>query len=259
MTDRVVGRRLLRYERIGSTMDEVTRLAAAGEPEGTVVVAAEQTAGRGRAGRSWRAPAGTALLCSVLLRPAVPPDRLGVLPLVVGVAVAEAIEEVTALRTRLKWPNDVWLGPGPVGRKVAGVLLAARSHGSAVGHAVVGVGVNANIAPADLPPGATSLLAETGRPVHLARLLDRLLGHLDAAYREYLAADGQPGLAGWRARAALLDHPVAVVRDGQTLAGTMRGVAADGALLLERDDGTIERIVAGDLVRGPVRQERPTG
>ncbi len=91
MSDRVVGRRVIRLGTVGSTMDEATRLAAAGEAEGTVVAAREQTAGRGRAGRPWVAPAGTAALCSVVLRPPVAPARLATLPLIAGVAVAEAI------------------------------------------------------------------------------------------------------------------------------------------------------------------------
>lgn len=255
MTDRVVGRHVVRLGRVVSTMDEVARLAVDGEPDGTVVVAREQTAGRGRAGRPWRAPPGTALLCSVLLRPPVSPARLALLPLLAGVAVAETIEAEADLRVRLKWPNDVWLGDGPNGRKVAGLLLLARSGGAAIEHAVLGVGINANIAAPDLVPGAGSILAETGRPVDLDRLLDRLLTRLDAAYRDLLTADRAPSLAAWRARAALIGEPVAIEQDGRRLAGTMRGVDDDGALLLERDNGRIDRIVAGDLVRGPVRGE----
>ena len=259
MTDRLVGRRLIRLGAVASTMDEAARLAAAGEPEGTVVIAAEQTAGRGRAGRSWRAPAGTAILCSILLRPPVPAARLGVLPLVAGVAVAEAIEGVAGRPCRLNWPNDVWLGDGPTGPKVAGVLLAARSGPAGVEHAVVGVGINVAATGADLPPGATSLAAATGRPVPLDATLDRLLARLDAGYRAFLAAAGAPSLAAWRARAALLGEPVTVDAAGHPRHGVMRGVADDGALLLERADGTIERILAGDLVRGPVRWKESAG
>jgi len=255
VTDRVVGRRVVRLGRVGSTMDEAARLAAAGEPEGTVVVAAEQTNGRGRAGRSWHAPPGTALLCSVLLRPAVPALRLSVLPLLVGVAVAEAIEDVGGPPARLKWPNDVWLGGGTVGRKVAGILVTARPGVGGGGQVVIGVGLNANVPPDGLPPGATSLLAETGRLVALDRLLGCLLVRLDAAYRAFVVAAGAPSLDAWRARAALLGEPVTIEQDGRRLAGVMRGVDDDGALLLEGEGGAVERVVAGDLVRGPVLQD----
>ena len=233
-------------------MDEAARLAETGEPAGTVVVAEEQTAGRGRAGRSWHAPRGTAILCSVLLRPSVPPDRLAVLPLVVGVGAAEAIEGVSGLPCRLKWPNDVWLGRD---LKVAGILLTARSGPAGVDYAIVGIGINVNVPLHSLPPGATSLLAEAGRPFDREFVLERLLERLDDEYWCFLTAGAARAIGGWRQRAALLHEPVTVTVGGHERAGIMRGVAEDGALLLERRDGTVERIVAGDLVRGPV----PTG
>lgn len=254
MSERVVGRCLIRLATVGSTMDEVARLAAAGEPEGTVVVAAEQTAGRGRAGRRWWAPPGTALLCSVLLRPPVAPVRLGVLPLVVGVAVAESIEAVAGLPCRLKWPNDVWLGDGAAGRKVAGILLTSRLAGAKVDHAVVGVGINVAVPVADLPAGAASISVESGRCVGVEETLTRFLVCLDAGYRAYVDAGGAPSLAGWRDRAALLGEPVAVEIAGDRREGIMRGVDEDGAMLLEEGDGKVGRVVAGELVRGPVRR-----
>lgn len=254
MTRPVVGRRLVRLGTVGSTMDEAAALAAAGAPEGTVVVAREQTAGRGRAGRAWRAPAGTALLCSVVLRPPLPPARLATLPLVVGVAVAEAIEGVVGLRCRLKWPNDVWLGAGDPGRKAAGVLLAARAGPGHAQQAIVGIGVNVSAAAGDLPPGATSLAAEAGRAVAPEAVLAALLPRLDAGYRAFLAAEGRPSLDDWRARAALLGEAVAVEDGGRRRVGVLRGVDDDGALLLAGADGSVARVVAGELVRGPVRE-----
>jgi BirA family biotin operon repressor/biotin-[acetyl-CoA-carboxylase] ligase len=230
-------------------MDEVAALAVAGEAEGTVVVADEQTAGRGRAGRSWQAPAGTALLCSVLLRPSVAPARLSTLPLVAGVAVADAIEAASGVVCRLKWPNDVWIGE----RKVAGVLLAARSGGSGVEHAVVGTGINVNTSPVDLPPGATSLLAATQCAHDREALFGLLLARLDGRYRAWLAADGRPDLTDWHERALYLGEPVVIRVGTEEHVGTMRGVDGDGALLLEGTDGQLTRIVAGDLTRGPVR------
>lgn len=234
-------------------MDVVGRLGRAGEPEGTVVVAGEQTAGRGRAGRKWQAPRGTALLCSVLLRPGVGPERFGLLALAAGVAVAEAIEETAGLDVRLKWPNDVWLGDGRSGRKVAGILANARAGVDPT--VVLGVGVNANATAAQLPDGATSLLVETGRPTPIEVLLVEFLGRLDVRYAEYLADGGSSAVEAWRRRAALLGDEVEVAEGGTTRRGVMRGIDAGGALLLERADGAIERAVMGDLTRGPVRAD----
>ena len=109
MTDQIIGRRIVRLDNVSSTMEVAARLGDAGEPEGTVVLAAAQTAGRGRAGRAWEAPPGSALLASVLLRPSVPTARLPVLSLLFGVAAAEAIERAAGIPCRLKWPNDLWL------------------------------------------------------------------------------------------------------------------------------------------------------
>lgn len=251
MTARLIGRRIVRLGVVASTMDEVGRLGRAGEPEGTVVVAREQSAGRGRAGRGWQAPAGTSLLCSVLLRPRVGPERLGRLSLVAGVAVAEAIEELAGSNVRLKWPNDVWLGDGPTGRKVAGLLAIAQA--GEFPTVVLGVGVNVNSSAEQLPVGGTSLLAETGRVFEVDLLLSRFLERLEARYVGFLADGGASGVQAWRRRAALVGDAVEVVEGGVTRRGVMRGVDEDGALVLERADGGRERVVAGDLTRGPFR------
>jgi BirA family transcriptional regulator, biotin operon repressor / biotin---[acetyl-CoA-carboxylase] ligase len=179
---RVRGRFGLDYRYVEST-PSTQLLLAADAPEGAVVAAGEQTAGRGRLGRSWVAPAGTSLLCSVQLRPTVSPDRLPELTGVVAHACAEAIEAVTGLGTEIKFPNDVLVG----GRKIAGILAEARD-----GRVVAGIGVNVNIAEADLPTGletpATSLLAETGREVDRAELLVELLERLEQRYDAWLTA-----------------------------------------------------------------------
>jgi BirA family biotin operon repressor/biotin-[acetyl-CoA-carboxylase] ligase len=179
---RVRGRFGLDYRYVEST-PSTQLLLAADAPEGAVVAAGEQTAGRGRLGRSWVAPAGTSLLCSVQLRPTVSPDRLPELTGVVAHACADAIEAVAGLGTEIKFPNDVLVG----GRKVAGILAEARD-----GRVVAGIGVNVNIAEADLPTGletpATSLLAETGREIDRAELLVELLERLEQRYDAWLTA-----------------------------------------------------------------------
>lgn len=155
-------------------------LLAPDAPEGAVVVAGEQTAGRGRLGRSWLAPAGTSLLCSVQLRPRVDPRRLPELTGVAARALAEAIEAVTGLAPEIKEPNDLLLG----GRKVAGVLAEAREE-----RVVLGIGINANIPKAELPTElATSLLLETGRELDPADLLVELLDRLERRYDEWVSA-----------------------------------------------------------------------
>ena len=157
-------------------------LLAPDAPEGAVVVAEEQTAGRGRLGRRWLAPAGTSLLCSVQLRPRIEPRRLPELTAVAAGACAQAIEAVTGLAPEVKDPNDLLVG----GRKVAGVLAEAREE-----RVVLGLGINVNVAKVDLPTEvdlpATSLLVEIGRETDRAELLVELLERLERHYCEWLS------------------------------------------------------------------------
>src|SRR5687767_11665500 len=157
------------------------RLLGREDTEGTVAVADEQTEGRGRLGRRWHAPAGTSILCSVLLRPSVPAERLPELTLVAARACAEAITSVTGLATTVKEPNDVLIA----GRKTAGILGEARE-----GYVVLGIGINVNVPASQLPPRvdipATSLLEEGGHRVPRAPLLAAVLECLESGYRAWL-------------------------------------------------------------------------
>lgn len=168
------GREIYRWEeRCPSTQ----QLVGADDPEGALAVTEEQTAGRGRLGRSWHAPAGSSVLCSILLRPPVDSERLPELTVVAAGACAEAIAAVTGLRAELKHPNDLLVA----GRKTAGILGEARD-----GVVVLGIGINVNIGAGELPEGvrlpATSLQIETGREVDRAALLVSLLERLELRY-----------------------------------------------------------------------------
>ena len=164
-------------ERVRSTQ----RLVGPGDAEGTVAVADEQTEGRGRLGRRWEAPAGTSILCSVVLRPRAPSNRLPELTIVAAHACAEAIADVTGAVAAVKEPNDVLIA----GRKVAGILGEARDE-----HVVLGIGINVNVRAEDLPARvdvpATSLLEETGSEVERAPLLAVLLEHLESRYEAWV-------------------------------------------------------------------------
>jgi BirA family transcriptional regulator, biotin operon repressor / biotin---[acetyl-CoA-carboxylase] ligase len=233
-------------DRTGSTSAD---LLARGGPEGQVLVAEEQTAGRGRMGRSWVSQPGAALTFSVLLRPAVvPPARRGWLPLLAGVAVATAVRSVAGVTATLKWPNDVLIGD----RKLAGIL--AEQSGDAV---VVGIGVNVAtaasalpVSPAGLP--ATSLLvegADVARDVLLIEVLRQLERHY-LAFRE----DPDPArcglLASYVALCATLGRVVRVeLPGGRLVTGDAEGVDLDGCLLI-REAGTtsVTPISAGDVI-----------
>lgn len=242
--------KLLRGEIVHrTTIDSTNRLAAelarGGAAEGTTVVAEQQTAGRGRLGRTWVSPASVNLYASIVLKPRIPPLEVPRLTLVAGLAVAEAIRDSGPFDPRIKWPNDVLLD----GRKVAGILTELEAEADRVRFVIVGIGVNLNAMKGDFPPElrtkATSLALASGAPVDRAAFAGRLLTRLEAAYAAFL--DG--GFAALRHRYEELHGLVglAVTIDGTPpLAGTVRGVDDGGALLVE-SAGAIERVVSGEV------------
>lgn len=223
-------------ETTASTMSDAQRLADEGAPEGTVVVAEEQTAGRGRRGRTWESAPRAGLWWSVILRPDVPAWRLGWLPLVVGVGVADAIHAVSGAEARLKWPNDVLIDA----RKVAGVLSERLSDGAVV----VGVGINVHHDPSELPDGAASL-ASLGSAVDRTSLLVAVLGSVAASYRSWAAGtDFLPDYAGL---SATLGCEVSVDLGDRLIGGTAIGLGPSGELVV-RDAAGVEHVLsAGDV------------
>ena len=238
-------------ERTGSTNADLVARAGAGAPGGLVLAAEEQTAGRGRMGRSWLSPPRAALTFSLLVRPVgVPPARRGWLPLLAGVATATAVRQVCGLDAALKWPNDVLLGP----RKLAGIL--AEQSGDAV---VIGVGLNVSTARDELPAaGATALPATSLRLAGAANLdrellLGRILGEAERWYLAWRGTDlpGDPETSGLRA--AYLGLCATVGRDvrvelpaGQVRHGTATGIDADGRLVVSTPGGQLA-VGAGDV------------
>lgn len=222
------------HETLPSTNDRARALAEDGATD-VVVLADEQTAGRGRRGRGWASPPG-GVYASVLLRPALPPERVGLLALAAGVAVVDAAES-TGVEASVKWPNDVH---GPDGRKLAGVLAESETADGAVEWVVVGVGLDADVDLAALPDGATSLRALTGGPVDRRRVAQSFLESFDALRR-----DADAILPAWRARSSTLGGQVRV----ETADGVVEGAAADvdgtGALLVETASG-VRRVTDGD-------------
>jgi len=247
----------------GSTNADLLARALRGEPEGVVLAAEEQTAGRGRMGRTWTSPPYAALTFSMLTRPDVPPARRGWLPLLTGVAVAAAVTEVTGVEARLKWPNDVLAGEA----KLAGIL--AEAAGDAV---VVGIGLNVSTEPAELshlaagpgpgaPPAtslpatslpATSLRAAGAATLDRARLLLAILAGFERWYQAWRQADGDPDRSGLRPGYARLSATIgrnvrAELPGGQALSGPAVGVDSDGRLLVRVSSGSEVAVAAADV------------
>jgi len=237
-------RRVVRLDVVGSTNDVARQLAELGWPEGTVVVAREQTAGRGRFGRRWESPSG-GLWFSVILRPRAQPEELLKLPVLASLAVARALRRLYGLEAQLKWPNDVLVG----GRKICGVLAESSFSGDSLDFVILGIGVNANFEPSALPEpvasSSTTLRAELGHDVDLEELLTAILAELERCYTALLSGEERPLI---REAEELMGLPRPVrVRVGQEeLSGEALGLDREGRLLLRLPDGRVLRVSWAD-------------
>jgi BirA family biotin operon repressor/biotin-[acetyl-CoA-carboxylase] ligase len=235
---------LHRYATLGSTNDEAKALARAGAPDGTIVWAEEQTAGRGRRGRVWLSPPGN-LYMSLVLRPDCAPARAAQLGFVAALGLGDALRPLAgpALNLRYKWPNDLLAN----GKKLAGILLESQTSATErVDFVVLGIGVNIISAPEDVEFPATSLLAEGIAGVTPAAVLIGFARHFDGWARRWRTEGFAPLRMAWLARVGGLGEPVRVRLDHETLLGRFHGIDDDGALVLEGDGGP-RRIAAGEV------------
>ncbi|MGC4114432.1 MAG: biotin--[acetyl-CoA-carboxylase] ligase [Myxococcales bacterium] len=244
---RDLGRSLRYFDETGSTSQVAWGLGEEGAPHGTVVVADQQTQGRGRNGRSWISPPGTNLYLSLLLRPDVPPAHAPELTLVAAVAVCEALRDAGCERARIKWPNDVEIG----GRKACGILteMSADAHG--VDFVVVGIGVDVNMQaeelPAEIKDIATSVRMALGKPYPRARLLARLLERFESWLDRYEDEGFAVIRARWTSLSSTVGARVRVQRDGQWVEGRADSIDEAGHLIVRTESGALEKVVAGDV------------
>jgi BirA family biotin operon repressor/biotin-[acetyl-CoA-carboxylase] ligase len=241
-----IGAHRVHYPEVTSTNAAAWALLRQGAAEGTVVTADFQTQGRGRRGRSWVAPPGTALLLSVILQPRTEASRIYRLTMAAAVAAARAIRDVTGLAAGLKWPNDLWLAGG----KVGGILTETEAHAGFIPWAVVGIGLNVNQELPDFPPElvgrATSLRLALGKPVERAELQEALLEELDRRYAALGRDEEAALLAAWQELDVIQGRPV-WVHGAQTWAGTALHVDSTGILWVRAADGQIHPVVADDV------------
>ncbi|MBI4575594.1 MAG: biotin--[acetyl-CoA-carboxylase] ligase [Planctomycetes bacterium] len=243
----VLGRSVHHHLRLGSTNDEAARLARSGAPEGTLVIAREQTAGRGRHGRAWFSPAGGGLWASLVLRPRGSSGRVHPITLLAGLAAAEAVEAVAGLRAGLKWPNDLVAG----GRKLGGLLCERIEDPRPAGALILGLGLNTNLAresfPEALRESATSTLAETGRRVANLDLLVAFLNRMDGHYALLGTAEGAALLDRYRARSSTLGRQVTLELPDGAVHGKALDVTPLGGLVLRLADGGQRTFLAGEV------------
>ena len=240
-------RRIHHFFKIDSTNTVAMRLADAGEPHGSVVLAEEQTAGRGRAGRSWLSEKSAGINCTVLLRPPISPAHAPLLTLVAGLAARDAAAEDLDATPDIRWPNDLLVG----GRKFAGILTEMHAEPDRIHYAVVGIGMNVNQTkmPGELADIATSLRIETGKTHSRFELLIRLLRHLDNYYNQFLAEGAVPILRRFAEVSSYCEGKrVRITTARETFTGTTAGLEPSGVVRVARDDGRgIEAVLSGDV------------
>jgi BirA family biotin operon repressor/biotin-[acetyl-CoA-carboxylase] ligase len=245
------GRALRYYDEIESTNAEAKSLAADGAPEGTVIVAECQTAGRGRLGRRWTSPAGKGLLFSVILRPDLPMSDAHLLTLVAATAAAEAIETQTGIAVRIKWPNDLYVDD----RKLGGILTEVSGEQDEIDWVIVGIGINVNTEYGELPVPlrrtAASLKMAGGQLIDRSELLARILLSVEASYVATLRSGFGSALESYRCRDYLSRRTVSVqTREGPVI-GEAVGIDDRGALLLQLPHRHVRRFYAGDVTLQP--------
>jgi len=232
------------FDSIESTNTYARTLATTGAAEGTLVLADEQTAGRGRLGRRWVANAGENLTFSLILRPATPPDQINLLPLAIAVALAHGVRRATSLPVYCKWPNDLLLH----GKKCAGILMESSLGNRGLEFVVVGIGINVNqrVFPETLRSRATSLALHTTHPLNRISVLRTVLETLEQEYDSVASNGHRSTVAAWLELAPVIGKRVSADLQGVTVHGTVIGIAPDGGLQLHTDAGD-RTLFAGDV------------
>jgi len=243
----IMGRWILCYQRVRSTNALALQIAQQGASEGTLVVAEEQTAGRGRLGRLWYSPPGVGLWASLILRPHMPPSRVFHLAICGALAVAETVYQTTHLPVRVKWPNDVLVR----GKKLSGVLTETQADLDSVHFVILGVGINVNHRsqdfPEDLRSKATSIRLELGRSISRLGLLRDLLLKFEEMYGLFQEQGLVPFLDRWRQLSWILGRRVMVHIGERIFSGQAVDIEETGALVLEETSGKRRRLLAGDV------------
>ena len=241
---RHMGKKIYYFDEVPSTMDTATQLGLRGAAEGTLVIAEAQKAGRGRLGRGWLSPRYKGIYCSLIIKPDLAPAQTPILTLLTAVSICEAIQQVTGLQTKIKWPNDILLK----NRKLGGILTELSAEMDAVRFVVIGMGINVNNAAGTLLPSATSLKEHANAGVSRVVLLQEILRGFEQRYL-HLGEKGNHGiLEAWKSFNVTLGRRVKIVSQGYTLEGEAVDLEPDGALLVRNDAGLMQRVTSGELV-----------
>jgi BirA family biotin operon repressor/biotin-[acetyl-CoA-carboxylase] ligase len=240
------GANVVYLERIDSTNRLAKELASVGAPDGTVVMAETQTAGRGRMGRQWVSPGHLNLLFSVLLRPGCPPEDVFGLTMALAIGATEAIRQRCGLVVKIKWPNDLYVGR----KKLGGLLTELTLEGRSVAYAVLGLGLNVNWSPRadkEILQPATSIIDEIGRRVSRGELLALILKRFEIHYQSFRSGDLEAILRSRNEHCLVLGREVLIMAPDGDVKGVAVRIDRDGALVIRQEGGMERRIVSGEV------------
>lgn len=237
------------FDTIASTNDLAKELGARGAPEGSLVVAETQQAGRGRLGRQWDSPRSVGIYASLLLRPPLPPMDMPQITLTTAVAAVRALQRAAGLKPSIKWPNDILVN----GKKAGGILTEMETESDQIRYLALGLGLNVNNPefPPELASIATSLFLAAGRPLSRVAILQAWLEEFESLYDRFLARDFPRILAEWKACAVTLGRQVQVRQGRHLISGKAVDVDKDGALLVEQQGGVTIRVISGEIAPDP--------
>lgn len=239
-----LGKTVVFKETVESTQKEAHKIAEEAV-EGTLVIAEEQTAGRGRMTRAWHSPKSTGIWMSLILKPDLPPFKAPQFTLIAAVAVAEAIQETTGLTPEIKWPNDLLLN----GKKITGILTELQADSDRIRSIIMGIGMNVNQQsfPAELETIATSLAIEKGAPIARARLVQVILKNLEMYYKEYVENGFGSIKEKWESFAVSVGRQIVARTVNGSVRGKALGITEDGVLKLQDEEGVIHSIYSADI------------
>ncbi len=244
LTTQVFGSKLFVYNSIGSTNACAKILANDGTEEGTVVIADQQTAGRGRFGRTWFAEPGSSLLFSVIIRPAININKVGLLPFFAAVSIARSVETATGKCCECKWPNDILLN----GKKFCGILMESAFQQNKLDHIIIGIGLNVNQKKfiSDIENKATSLRIECDKEFERKNIFCHIMLSLESLYSDVSKGDFTTVLMEWKSRATIFGKRVSLTQAAEIINGVAISLADDGGLVIETETG--KRVFhAGDV------------
>ena len=239
-----IGRKIYYFDALTSTMDEGVRLGLKQSPEGTVVLAESQTRGRGRLGRSWFSPKYKGIYLSLILRPKILPVNAPLLTLLAAVSICEAIKEAAGVSPQIKWPNDIFLA----NKKLGGILTELNAETDKINFLVIGIGLNVNNDKKALISGATSLKEHKNEDVNRISLLQNILRKIEVNYLLLQSKGGSLILEKWREYSITLGKRVKVYCQKRHIEGEAVDIDIDGGLLVRKDSGVVEKVMAGDVV-----------